>query len=345
MRTVVYSVAASSGGALAVLRGAYEQAVADVGNEYLFVISTPQLESRPNVEVSRHPWVKSSWLHRLVFDMVRGPKLVRDFCPDSVVSLQNTTLPRVRTPQTVFFHNVTPRPISDVQFSAISDPGMWVRQNVIGALSLRSLRRAARIVVQAEWIAERLAARCGISRSLIEVRSPLDQLPAVMPAETLRGRPRPEGAGPVRFVYPASAASYKNHARLLEACELLKDSGETRWSLALTLSGDETKELAALASRANARGLPVDWLGWLEPEILELQYGATDVLVFPSLLETVGLPLVEAREHGLAIIASARDYAREATRGASQLGFFDPLVPASIAEAMRRAINQLGSVQ
>lgn len=61
-------------------------------------------------------------------------------------------------------------------------------------------------------------------------------------------------------------------------------------------------------------------------------YSAADALVFPSLTESYGLPLVEAMTIGMPIVAADRPYARELC-GATGI-YFDPHSPASLLRAL-----------
>ena len=72
-----------------------------------------------------------------------------------------------------------------------------------------------------------------------------------------------------------------------------------------------------------------------ENKIYEIyKKGAT--LIFPSLVESLGLPLVEAREIGIDIIAPERDYVRDVV---SPVETFDPLSPLSISRAVKRYLK------
>jgi glycosyltransferase involved in cell wall biosynthesis len=67
---------------------------------------------------------------------------------------------------------------------------------------------------------------------------------------------------------------------------------------------------------------------------MEALYRSHDVLVFPSLCESFGLPLVEAAIHGLAIVASDLDFAREVL--GRQATFASPSASRSWVDAIER---------
>lgn len=138
------------------------------------------------------------------------------------------------------------------------------------------------------------------------------------------------------FVYVADGEAMKNHARLLEAWQLLAAQG-LRPSLALTLGPRD----AALAARVEALrlqfNLQVTNLGHLtRPELLSL-YTQARALIFPSTSESFGLPLVEAGHFGLPVVAAELDYVRDVC---TPVQTFDPLSAVSIARAVRRFLDQ-----
>lgn len=64
---------------------------------------------------------------------------------------------------------------------------------------------------------------------------------------------------------------------------------------------------------------------------------SSDVFVFPSLVESFGLPMVEALQADVPIVASDRPLAREILRDAAI--YIDPLDPASIASGIASVIR------
>jgi glycosyltransferase involved in cell wall biosynthesis len=100
------------------------------------------------------------------------------------------------------------------------------------------------------------------------------------------------------------------------------------------------REGARLRAAAAALGVPEDLelAGRLDAEeMVAALRGATGALL-PSLLETMGLPYLEAQACGARIIAADRDFAREVC-GSSAL-YFDPLDPRAGAAAAAILIRQ-----
>ena len=105
MRIMVFDVPAEGGGALSVLHEFYNEFKLDLENEYIFVLSLPELEETSNIKVLRFPWIKKSWGHRLYFDHFIAHKLIKEYDIDQVLSYRMYTSTRVH--QSVFVQCVT----------------------------------------------------------------------------------------------------------------------------------------------------------------------------------------------------------------------------------------------
>ena len=138
------------------------------------------------------------------------------------------------------------------------------------------------------------------------------------------------------FIYVADGEAHKNHRLLVEAWIILARQG-FKPSLALTLSDRDTKLLGWIHQQIAAHGLQISNLGHLPHDQLLLQYGQTQALVFPSISESFGLPLIEARQAGLPIVASELDFVRDVCEPEHS---FDPHSPVSIARAIRRFLGK-----
>lgn len=138
------------------------------------------------------------------------------------------------------------------------------------------------------------------------------------------------------FVYVASGEAHKNHINLIEAWRLIAEAGY-RPSLALTLDPDVYPMLCRNIEHVAAKyDLSISNLGWLSNEAVDALYQAAAAIIYPSSSESFGLPLVEAAQHGLPILASECDYVRDVVEPVET---FNPNSPTSIARAVRRFLG------
>ncbi|MGX6980149.1 glycosyltransferase [Vagococcus elongatus] len=326
MKYLVYNVAADGGGALSVLQMYYEKYSNDAENEYVFLISTPELKTTENITVINKKWVKKSWLHRLFFEYICVKKIIREHGIDEVISLQNILLPNVNQTQTLLVQNAMP--FTTVKFSILHDTKLWIYKHLISKKIIKSIHQADEVIVQTEWMADEIK-KIKKNNHTVKVEKPYYEIkiPESSAKEIING---------CVFFYPASGESYKNHQVIVEAARGLVAQG-SQFKVIFTLKGNENSFVERLFNEAQKYRLPIQFADKMSREQVFGYYSKT-ILIFPSLLETVGLPLMEAREVGTSIIAADLPYAREVLTGYETKTFFvDPFD----SEDLQKTMNQL----
>ncbi len=200
------------------------------------------------------------------------------------------------------------------------------------------LRLRTRLQIERIWL-RRYVHRCNV----VIVQSPSMQrrVEKVLGVEaivapfvdgaTSRGESVPEKT--LDYLYVASGEPHKNHRRLIEAWIHLAQQGYFP-SLGLTLNPMVNEVLCGwIADKTSLHALQIKMLGTLSSEQVERTYLGSKALIFPSLFESFGLPLVEAMALGVPILASERDYVRDVI---TPVETFDPESPVSIARAVLR---------
>jgi len=143
---------------------------------------------------------------------------------------------------------------------------------------------------------------------------------------------------PDRYViYPANPWLHKNHARLMSALRLLKDSRLLKVNLVLTGKLQNTTWSAMpLALAAGIEDQVYD-LGYVPSDDMPALYSGADMLIFPSLFEGFGIPLLEAMACGIPVTAARSTSIPDVTGDAAFL--FDPMDPTDIADAIYRVMS------
>jgi glycosyltransferase involved in cell wall biosynthesis len=154
----------------------------------------------------------------------------------------------------------------------------------------------------------------------------------------------PHPAGRVRrgWLLPARIEGLKNQVFALELWEHLARSGFTE---PLRLYGDAApnhgryrRAVEQALESARAAGADVEWLPRLEPEELAAAYGAARGVLVPSLFETYGLTVAEARRAGCHVVAApgvgaAAEWRGEVRVAELHLDAWEAAVRAAEAEA------------
>jgi glycosyltransferase involved in cell wall biosynthesis len=137
--------------------------------------------------------------------------------------------------------------------------------------------------------------------------------------------------------YPAGTWPHKNHVRLLEALSILRDRYGFEKKLVMTGipqngHGNVMAAIEELQLKEQTR-----FLNFVPFEDLPSIYNLASVMVFPSLFEGFGIPLLEAMRVGLPIACSDRTSIPEVAGDAAI--YFDPENAEDMAEKIYRLWN------
>jgi glycosyltransferase involved in cell wall biosynthesis len=137
------------------------------------------------------------------------------------------------------------------------------------------------------------------------------------------------------FIYASVGLKHKNHLNLLKAWVYLAKNGIYP-RLALTLPIDNIEIINELNRLIEKYHINIENLGWIDSQQLLKIYTSSKALIYPSLMESFGMPLIEVKHIGLPIIASELDYVRDVC---SPIETFDPMSYVSIARAVMRFLK------
>jgi len=137
---------------------------------------------------------------------------------------------------------------------------------------------------------------------------------------------------------PSAKRPHKNIERLLDALAGLEPPARPL----LVVPGYPTPHEKVLADRARGLGVASDLRmpGWVSAQDLEGLYGLAHCVVFPSLYEGFGLPVLEAMGRGVPVACSNSSSLPEVAGDAALL--FDPKDVGQIRQSLLRLMNEPG---
>jgi len=143
--------------------------------------------------------------------------------------------------------------------------------------------------------------------------------------------------------YPANFWPHKNHKMLIVAYSMfLARHPECNLDLVLTGALEMQQALMKDASRIGLSGR-IHFLGFVPSDKLQAIWQGCDFLVYPSLYEGFGIPVLEAMTFGKPVICSNVTSLPEVAGDAAI--YFDPRIPESIAECMEKIAFDKGLQQ
>ena len=329
MKIMVFNVAAESSGALSVLNDFYQEVktAENLSVTWYFIVSKPtHFADTKNCKILRFPWVKKSWFHRLFFDYLMAPRLVKQYKVNRVFSLQNVIVPFVKVPRIVYVHNALP--FAEYRYKFRENRLLWVYQNIIKKTIVSSIKKADMVIAQTHWMKKTFVEKVGVRPEKIIVCPPRVHIPEVATyGETKESNQT--------FFYPATGLNFKNHRVILTASRQLVEQGFTDFKVILTLDTGESDYVAELYDEVKRYNLPIIFVGKLKREEVFVQY-AKAVLLFPSFIESYPLPLIEARHLEAPVIAADTPFAHEVLAGYQKVIFFPTFEPSELAEILKR---------
>lgn len=310
MRIAVLDIAASKTGALSILEDFYNEVRKAPGdNEWIFVTGVEGLlEPAAGISIVCRKDIKSSSFRRLLFELFSGGRFVSGLRPDIVFSLENTLpsgLGRLRkvlyVHQPLGFQNVR-------RFSLFkgSERHLAVYQHLIAPMINHSIIKADTTIVQTEWMRQAVISRTGVQpERVVRIKPDVPDISGFMHQGEWKSN---------EFFFPAGNILYKNHEVIRKAVKILESEGRSGINVHFTLDAPLSRE-----------------------EVYAMYNKCT--LLFPSYIETFGLPLAEAMQSGNPIIAADTSFAHEILADYGNAFFFDTFAPESLAALMREVLD------
>jgi glycosyltransferase involved in cell wall biosynthesis len=194
---------------------------------------------------------------------------------------------------------------------------------------------ASIVTVMSTWGKDDIIGKYGLPAEKITVVPGAATIEAYeLPGENELAATRDRLGLPDRFaLYPAKAWPHKNHLRLVTALQLLRRRGV---DVPVVLTGAQAGLELPVLTAADALGVRdlIHFVGFVTPRQLGALYRLARMMIFPSLFEGWGLPILEALTSGLPLACSNVTCLPAVTAGAAEV--FDPYDPAAIAQAVER---------
>lgn len=332
-RVVLSGVNLREGGSLSIFRDALTSLRPYAAGKYEIValVKSRELFDTPGVTYLEFPTIMKSWSSRVWFEYWTARKISSQLRPKLWLSMHDTTPNVIADVRAVYCQNASPfYRTTWSEFLLDWHFGMFTLfYRYLYRINIHANRY---VIVQQEWMRQAFEEMYGVGS--VVVAHP--EIHASASAE------RTGDAGSTnrryRFFYPMFPRTYKNPEVLLQAARILEQRRFSGFELWLTFDAGINKYAASVVKQfADVRA--VRWLGKVSRErVLEL-YGEADCLLFPSRLESWGLPLSEFRPFDKPMLVADLPYAHETCAGYPQVRFFDPNDPAKLADLMEQAVR------
>lgn len=331
---VVSAVNIRKGGTLTILRECLQYLSKQEGLKVYALVHDRRLCDYPGIDYLEFPWTIKGWgrrlwceyvtMHRVSLDIERqeGQEI------DTWLSLHDTT-PRVKAKhREVYCHTSFPFLEWNLR-DLVMDPKIPLFAMFTRFAYRINIHRNDCLIVQQEWFRDGLSRITGFPKEKIRVIPPKVSVDGVVP-ETISSEL------PV-FLYVSTPDCHKNFETLCEAARLLENEvGTDKFRVVLTISGEENRYARWIKKRWGM--VPsIEFAGLMSREKLFGYYKASSCFVFPSRVETWGLPITEYMLlNGGRMILADLPYAHETSR--EQAVFFPATDALRLKELMYESI-------
>ncbi|OPA80473.1 hypothetical protein BVG16_07020 [Paenibacillus selenitireducens] len=272
------------------------------------------------------PFPKKSIFHKWYFERYILKSIIKEFNISSYLSLQNIGIKIKDIMQYCLIHQAIPftkLKKGDIEFKNI------IKYSVLYSAMLKNqINYNNTIIVQTNWMRDALLSKYKYVGKIVvlppvvsNISKTNNSLPPIVEKDLTNNH--------VKFLYVTNIEKYKNNKRLIDAFQIYNSNNKRKAILYLTIKGESNEFIKCI--------------GKIEHESMFTLYKNVDVLIFPSLTESLGLPLIEAQEAGLDIIAADLPYAHELCP--EKTIYFNPYDVQSIITSIESYMSELRAIE
>jgi len=227
--------------------------------------------------------------------------------PNLIFSLQNTGVFYPKVKQLIYFHHAIP--LSEYKWNLFrkDEPVLFFYKEIYPFFIRLFINRRTEFVVQQEFIKNLFSDKFHIDK---------DKIHLIIPDINLNFESKIEkfvlDQKKFHIFYPTNQAKFKNFEVLFDAISKIRNKSPEIFEkiiLHITLDKDN-KDIKCKIFKLQISN-NINLLGNIPYKDVISYYNSVNLLVFPSYIETFGLPLIEAAYFGLPILVSDLDYAHE----------------------------------
>lgn len=320
------------GGALSVFKDCLKEVVPLYKNEYKIVALVSKkdifsdLNLEEDIEFLEFPKSKKNWFCRCYYEYIYFKKLSKKIKPYLWFSIHDITPNVYAERKVVYCHN--PSFSYKVSLKETKyDKKLFLFSLFYKYLYKINIKKNTYVIVQQNWIKKEFQRIYKINNIIVappEVKIDFKAQKSITEENS--------------FFYPAFPRVFKNFEIICEAAEILEKEGIKNFKIYLTINGSENKYSEDIVKKYKYLKT-IKFIGLLpRSEVLEY-YSKVGALIFPSKLETWGLPITEFRNYNKPIILADLPYAHETVGDYGKCIFFNPHSAKELSKIMKNSIK------
>ncbi|MEO0060073.1 MAG: hypothetical protein RLZZ312_1720 [Bacteroidota bacterium] len=291
--------------------------------EIIALVNNKSIFDYPNISFLEFPKSKKYWFLRFYYEYFYFKQLSKKLRPDIWLSL----------------HDMTPNVVCEMQFVYCHNPNMFYKSTIkdwffdykMGIFGLFykylyqiNIKKNNVVFVQQDWIKSRFENEFGIENVIVS--QPFFDFINEVKSTNLE-----LDSNKIHFFYPSFPRTFKNFELIFEAVLLLDKNISDKICVHITLDKLSENRYLKFLIKKYGHIAQVNFTGLLSKTQMISFYKAIDCLVFPSKLETWGLPISEAKFFEKSMFLANLPYAKETVGCYKKVSFFDVENPQELA--------------
>lgn len=335
MKTIVVSgVNLSEGGTLTIIKSFLEfLEESEYSRKYVIyaLVHTKNLFPEfKNIRLIEFPNIKRSWLNRIIFEYYRCRSLSKELKSYLWISMHDISPNIVSTKRAVYCHSPSPF-YGQKTKDFFKSPLRYLYTKFYKEFYRINILKNNYVIVQQRWIKEEFTKLFGLKKEKIIIALP-DQ------ERDLLNHSQKNKRSKLTFIYPALPRDFKNFEIIGKAALLLQNKNITNFEILLTIDGSENSYAKKIYEKF--RDIPsINFIGLQSREKIEELYSEVDCLIFPSKLETWGLPITEFKKFNKPMLVADLPYAYETVGAYDKVCFLSPEDEKDLADYIQDLIN------
>lgn len=319
---VINNPAAKTSGALTILKELLEELSKLRCNRIFYIIvSLEELKIYESHNIRIEVIKTQNFIARILWDNLKLKKYLekKKISPKLFMSLQNTPVnlnKNVR--QLLYFHQGLSVAKYKWRLFNKQERILWIYQNIFPFFIKLNLGKVEKVIVQTKWIKNEFSKKFKFNSEKIVIKKP-----RIREIDIEKIEHKKNTKGKYTIFYPATPFIYKNHKLILEMLNQINKNNNfslKKIKCVFTFSKGENKEIDNLIKKYKLEDT-VELIGSVSQDKVLEYYKNSDLMIFPSLIESFGLPLLEAQQFKLKIIAISLPYAIEVLENYNEVEF------------------------
>ena len=279
-------------------------------------------------EILELPKSREGWLKRIYYEYWYFHKFSKNKDIYLWISIHDMT-PRVKCEHLMTYcHNATPFYKADKSIWKL-DKKVYLFSHFYKYLYKINIKKNDFIIVQQRWMANAF-------QEMYHLKKVKVFYPQVKEEEVCQYAQTQDSK--YLFFYPTFPRVFKNAEIICEAIQVLNQRSHLNYEAVITLSEEQNPYSAEVIGKYK-HVKNVCFIGKIDRQEVFEYYNRATCLVFPSKLETWGIPISEFKAFHKPIIIADLEYAHEAINNYDLVSFFNPDDVNELADKMEALMN------